>query len=333
MNADNTELLRNIFYDARRGFKSQAALLREARFDGARISKDEVRAFLRDQDVRQIKTTPARYNSFVPVRPRQQFQVDLMDFGTRAEVRYALVAVDIFTKKIGAAILRDKSSRLTALALREIIVQLGMPASIMTDLGGEFQADFAQQAKFLDIPLIFNRSPPRFVERAIGTLRKMILDRALALRQPWHRLLPPVVEAYNETEHSATGVMPDIAAEEFPEVTDEIRERLQRKAKPAQTKREPLNPGDVVKLFVKKGKYSEFKTGFRQWGEKPEIVEKAELLPNGQTVYRIEGLEHPVLRHNLLRVRAVEDAPDEVRLRGAQAVSEPRYARMGRILE
>ena len=330
-------LLRELYYDVSRGFQSQADLLKEARFREPAVSREDVRDFLQRQDLKQFKRTPARYNSFVPTRPRQQFQIDLMDWGSRADPRYALVAVDIFTKKVGAALLRSKLPRVTAMALREIIVQLGMPMSLMTDLGGEFQSDFAKLARqFFDIPLHYTRSPPRFVERAIGTLRKMLKDRIEAFRQPWHRLLGPVVEAYNEKVHSATGVMPDIAAEEFPEVTTEIRERLEARAKPLQVKHPELRVGDLVKIFIKKGKFTEFKSGFREWSDKVYKVEAVETMEDyPQKVYKLEGMEHPVLRHNLLKIKAAELPDDGERALAEFNLSEreARRQRFTRILE
>ena len=99
---DKDDLLRSVFYDVRRGFGSQAATLKAAREQNPSVTLADVKDFLGRQELRQAKRSPARYNTWVPKAPREEFQIDLMDFGMKTVPRYAFVAVDIFTKKLAA---------------------------------------------------------------------------------------------------------------------------------------------------------------------------------------------------------------------------------------
>ena len=83
----------------------------------------------------------------------------------------------------------DKTSRQPTQALHVVMV----------DLGGEFQKSFAEQLHTFDIGLIVSRGSTHFAERVIGTLRRMIGERMVALKLPWNRVIEPVVERYNET--------------------------------------------------------------------------------------------------------------------------------------
>ena len=91
-------LLAGIFYDARTGFGTAAATLRAAQQQDPTITRRQVDAFIAKQEIRQ-RAKPLKVNSFVPLLPRQEFQVDLMDMGERANPRYGFAAIDIFTKK------------------------------------------------------------------------------------------------------------------------------------------------------------------------------------------------------------------------------------------
>ena len=321
-------LLRDVFYDVRRGFGSQAATLEAAREQDPTVTLADVKDFLARQELRQAKRTPARYNTWVPKAPREEFQIDLMDFGKKSAPRYGFVAVDIFTKKLAVVPIADKTTRLTTQALHVVIRKLGMPANIMVDLGGEFQSSFAAEVHKFDIGLLVSRGSTHFAERAIGTLRKMIGQRVTALKLSWERVVEPVVERYNETVHTSTGVTPDAAAKEEPAVTEQLREKF-KAGKKLRMKYDNVGEGDTVKLRIKPGKYGEFKTGFKTWSAQVYTVEK--VIPIGnQLAYRLEGRPTPVFRHDMLKVAGVERPPQELLERARLTVEPPRRRLRGK---
>ena len=88
-----------------------------------------------------------------------------------------------------------------------------------------------------------------------------------------------------------------------------------------------ISIGDSVKVVQKPGKYSEFKAGFNHWSTRTYKVTGI-TYEQGQARYFLEGysepglgghVRKPLLRHELLKVDAVEKAP-RIRIVGKQSV-------------
>ena len=73
-------IIAEAFYDEKNGFGSVQHILTRARQKDPSITRGEVKAFLDNQEVKQ-RRKPLQVNSFVADLPRQEFQVDLADFG------------------------------------------------------------------------------------------------------------------------------------------------------------------------------------------------------------------------------------------------------------
>jgi hypothetical protein len=75
--------------------------------------------------------------------------------------------------------MKENSSKSVAVAFHRFMVLNGVPASVSTDGGPEFQGvgikdSFADLCSFYDIERITLRSYPRFIDRFIRTIRDMI---------------------------------------------------------------------------------------------------------------------------------------------------------------
>ena len=81
-----------------------------------------------------------------------------------------------------------------------------------------------------------------------------------------------------------------------------------------------VTEGDMVKLIRKPGKYGEFKEGFVAYTEKTYKVTKVTLI-NAQTVYFVEGMKNPLLRHELLKVDDVQQPPHK----GVREKKDPQH--------
>ena len=134
----------------------------------------------------------------------EQIQIDLADFGKPASAfRYGLVAIDSFSKYLSVIPIANKTSRETANALDHVLQQLGIPATVMTDEGGEFQASFKERLQYYDIEHVVTRTPPIFVERAIRTVKEGLELRMKALNtKSWHTLVKTAVDKYKYQTHS-----------------------------------------------------------------------------------------------------------------------------------
>jgi hypothetical protein len=322
----NTRVLRSVYYNVDTGFGGIDATLRQARALDPSITRADVRKFLEAQEIRQRKK-PKRYNSFVPSGRLDQIQVDLADFGAdkkssgskdeEPKARYGFVAIDSFTKRAVVVPIRDKTGASSAPALEVALRVLGLPDTLVSDEGGEFQApEFKQVLRYFALDHLALRTPPIFVERFIRTLKEKIAVRLLAKRgKHWTDVLAPVLRQYNMAPHTTTG-LPPLEAEN-PDNEEAVHARIESRARWNRSYPE-IEVGDRVKIIRKPGKYSEYKASFNSWSEKAYTVASI-THENGQARYFLAGysepgsghVRKPLLRHELLRVEGVEPAPEE----------------------
>ena len=265
------------------------------------------------------------------IRRRQLTSAELAEF-TKSEHPYALVAIDIFSKKLAVERLRSKTSAETTRALPLVLTSLRVPNVVMTDNGGEFRGQFRERVEsYYDAEHLTTRTGGIFVERVIRTLRDGIRKRLLSLNLPksdWWKVVDFVVSKYNDTTHQSTAMKPNRAArlnplsdgDQIRAVRNNITAGARKGPHGEQPRRyPPLRVGDQVRLISKPGKYSEYKEGFVAWSEDLFRVER--LVRTGGVVrYKLEGKNEPVLRHELLKITGAR-APN---LRGARQQVEAR---------
>ena len=270
--ARHEAIIKKVYYDVNSGFGSIAKTLKKAQEIDFSIIRDEVTTFLAKQEHRQAKKR-RKDNSFVPFGPREEFQVDLADFGLTGPYRYALLAIDIFTKKLVVVPIKGKTSAETAVAFEEVLKILDVPNYVYSDEGGEFAGAFEAKLKENLIKHVLTRSSAAFVERAIRTLRDGINVRLTALslkKADWYKMIPFVVGQYNNTEHTTTKVTPNDAAkldwEEDRDAILKVRGAIDSRAH-LDVKYPSIAVGDQVKIIRKPGKYGDFKSHFVAWTE------------------------------------------------------------------
>ncbi len=124
--AKHETIIKKVYYDVKSGFASIAKALKKAQEIDFSIIREEVATFLAKQEHRQAKKR-RKDNSYVAFGPREQFQVDLADFGLTGPYRYALLAIDIFTKKLVVVPIKGKTSAETSVAFEEVLKILDVP--------------------------------------------------------------------------------------------------------------------------------------------------------------------------------------------------------------
>ena len=298
------DIIAEVYYDERHGFGSIQHTLKRAREKDSKITLDDVKEFLEKQEVKQQRK-PLKVNSFVADLPRQEFQVDLADFGVHAKPRYCFVAIDIFSKKIFAMPLKAKGDAFHAVA--PMFRALGYPISIMSDEGGEFKGEFSEELHADLVEPILSRTGGRFVERAIRTLKMALHLRTHSLEGSWDKYLQPVVEQYNERVHTTTGARPNnVARKEYDmNYIKNVHAQIQNHAK-FPLKHPPLNIGDYVKIRIKPSGYGEYKETFNSWSVKAYKVLGKDANLDGGTKYRLEGYHRSLLRYELKKVKDVQ---------------------------
>ena len=87
------------------------------------------------------------YNSYSAPFSRFEYQIDIMDMkslmrdtGTKDMLRYALLCIDIFSKKVHVVPLKSKDGRDVYDAVLECFKVLGHPISIYSDDEGSFNS-------------------------------------------------------------------------------------------------------------------------------------------------------------------------------------------------
>jgi len=298
------QIIAEAYYDERHGFGSLQHTLQKAKEVDPSITYAEVKRFLDKQEVRQTRK-PTHLNSFVADLPRQEFQIDLADFGASAKPRYCFVAIDIFSKKLFAMPLNARSESVNA--IQPMLDALGYPISVMNDEGGEFLGRFSKILHSDLVEQIYSRTGGRFVERVIRTLKMALHLRTQSFEKSWHTYLKPVVEQYNERLHSGTGASPnDVAENEYDmDVLQDAHEHLEKKSK-FNLKQPPLKVGDLVKIRIKPRSYTSYKETFNSWTTEVYKVLGIDNNLDGGERYRLEGYHRPLLRYELKKVLDVQ---------------------------
>lgn len=127
--------------------------------------------------------------------------------------KWVMVAVEHFSKHVELIPLRDKSAAETAAAFAQVLCRFGAPAEVVTDGGGEWQAEFDQllTSSFVDHRVTSPHHPQanglaeRIVQVAKRGLRKLCETKGTA---QWDDQLPWVALGYRCSKQSSTGFSP-----------------------------------------------------------------------------------------------------------------------------
>jgi len=226
------------------------------------------------------------YHSFTPERPKQQFQIDLIMLPKawrNNKNMYALVCIDIFTKKADMEPMKDKEANTCNKAMENVFSRLGIPETIYSDEGSEFTNNkFIQLLEKHKIEIIYATNHAPFVESFNRTMKRM-MDRYMEANDisSWTTIYRDLLNAYNNTKHSSTGFAPnDIKKEDIDTVKKNIKKRGKVK------KYEEINEGDSVRLQLKEKTFR--KESDPTYGTKLHQVE----INNHNGVYIVDGVPH-----------------------------------------
>jgi len=109
---DKERIIKEVYEDPEKGFGSIADTFKQAVKKDSSIKLADVRTYLNKQQHRQTQFKYKGYNSFISPHPLFEFEMDLIDLTKKAEenngFRYAMVAIDNFTKYAWASELKNK---------------------------------------------------------------------------------------------------------------------------------------------------------------------------------------------------------------------------------
>lgn len=152
----------------------------------------------------------------IPVQyPFQILGVDVMQLPkTKAGNKYVLVFQDFLTKWPMVFPMPDqKSSRLVKILVNEVIPQIGVPESLLSDRGTNLLSNLMQDVcKLLGITKLnttaYHPQCDGLVERFNRTLKQMLRKHVSRYGDQWDCYLAAVIWAYRNTPHEATGEKP-----------------------------------------------------------------------------------------------------------------------------
>ena len=104
----------------------------------------DVKEYLDKQQHRQIRFKHKGSNSFVSPHALFEIEADLIDMTKKAEendgYRYALVAIDNFTKFAHAVPIKSKQPQDVTTAFSEVLNKIGVPKQLYSDREGSFES-------------------------------------------------------------------------------------------------------------------------------------------------------------------------------------------------
>ena len=162
------------------------------------------------------RRAPEDLNNLVSPWPFAQWGIDLigpLPMG-KGQVKYAVVAVDYFTKWAEAEPLATiTEKRVTDFVWRSIICRFGVPHTIITDNGKQFDnANFCEFCSNLGIKVSY--ASPAHPQtngqvEAVNKIIKQLLKTKLEKKKGrWAEDLPEVLWVYRTTHKTATGETP-----------------------------------------------------------------------------------------------------------------------------
>ncbi|GJS98719.1 reverse transcriptase domain-containing protein [Tanacetum coccineum] len=155
-----------------------------------------------------------------PEFPTWKWERITMDFITKlpktsSEHDTIWVIVDHLTKSIHFIPSRETDSMetLTRLYIKEIVLQHGVPISIISDRNSHFTSRFWQSMQSalgtqLDMSTTYHLETNGHSERPIQTLKDMLQARVIDFGKGWERHLPLVEFSYNNSYHASIKATP-----------------------------------------------------------------------------------------------------------------------------
>ena len=313
-------LLRQIYYNPDTGFGTQADTLRQARAIDSTVTASDVQQFMRAQTLTQFRPVRGK-NSFVAPEARFQYQFDVayMQAVSGGAYKFALIAIDVFSKKLMVIPQRTRTAEETTQSLEKVIAKLGMPAYVMTDAGSEFKGEFKNSLGYYGIPHHTTKGHAVFAERAIRTVKEALVKRVKSLGGYWYKYIDVVVERYNKHVHSSTRMTPNSAA--LLENRTKVRETLQGIAKHGKTYPN-LEVGDTVRVMKKPMFGASYRTTEEAWTRAVFTVANIRSTDMGK-IYTLNGFQpaQTFTRNELLKVLGTEAPPADAEASTAQGPS------------
>jgi hypothetical protein len=298
MSTDN--IISDAYY-SESGYGSIKSVLKDAREVDPNITYNDVKKWM-DENVDRLKHMRGR-NSYIAPEAGYEFQVDLFsyDFKQPKDLTiplYGLLAIDSFSKYVHVVPIESKLVGNWKKALNEVFDLMGTPKVIYSDPDASILSnDMMKFLKDKNIDLITTLEHAAIAERAIRTIKAELDKRMKREVKYWIHYLPEVLNKYNnKMDHSGTGMTPYDAMKEKNDF--EVRTNLEINR--ISTRKYPeVHVGDKVRVYKKRKAFAKERVGVWEDGYRKitSIIES-----HGQKLYKVENLDRPLIRSNILKV-------------------------------
>ena len=175
------------------------------------IRLQDVKDCLSKRDDIQVKSKPRGSNSFVSPGAKFEFEIDLVGALARdggKGVRYAMVAIDKFTKIAEVIPIENRQPIELTSALELIFRSMGTPKHEESSFRAKV---FFRFINYNDIKHIQTSTHAPSAERFIRTFKDDLYRRLDGLKQDksgWAKHVKNIVDKHNNTEHNTTKIKP-----------------------------------------------------------------------------------------------------------------------------
>lgn len=245
---------------AKIAFSGRTSVGREAGMSAEKANK-EFLSYIYSYPLHRFSKRPKRFNPFFSFSPREQLQCDLVDVSQlrddNDDVRFLLVCIDIFTKKIWVRALTSKHAKKVHAAFIDIFTNMhpSLPKAILLDRGNEFTNNLVERmCEERNIKIIHPNSNLKaaIAERVNRTLQDLIY-RYMTEKQTnrYIDVLDRLVHTYNIRGHRSLGYMSPNDAEN-PNNLGTVRNKVFHERGKVIIKGRKMNPkfevGDTVRI-------------------------------------------------------------------------------------
>ena len=289
------EEIRRMYYDPKNGYIGADKLFHKLKYQG--ITRNEIKTFIKNQEVYQIHKTVYANGSFIAPYALYEFQIDLiyLEDTHLNDTSYGLCCIDVFSKKADIELMKRKDEANTVQAMTKIFKRMGIPEFIYSDEGTEFKSsEFKKLCQNNKVDIIYTLRHAPVVERFNRTI-KAILYKYLNVSKSKTitNVLPLILDNYNSSYHKTIKMAPN-------DVTDsnENEVYLNIQSVSNTVKREPVNIGDTVRVLLKEKAFN--KKYKPSWST---TLHKVTQIPDEDTLYyKVEDLPKGYLRPYIMKI-------------------------------
>jgi hypothetical protein len=210
------EVIKKYYYDPKTGLQSVDKLYRKLQKVDVNITRKMIKQIIDKQETAQIhKEIKTKEGSFIPRHSEHEIQIDLIyleDSRLNKNNKYALTAINAFTKQLAVETLKKRDSSNVVTAMKKVFIKLDVtPKMIYSDLGSEFVSnEFKKLMTKLNIEHITTNTHAQLVERVHRTIKEMIAKYKTSTgSRTWENILDDIVDNYNNTYHNTIGIEPN----------------------------------------------------------------------------------------------------------------------------